>query len=63
MNSPAAALVGLDFTATNIREIRAALPEVRGLAVTLADRATRPGTRSNTYLSTRRALEALINSR
>ena len=48
---------------SDVREIRAALPEVRGLALTLADHAARPGARSNTYLSARGALQALINSR
>jgi hypothetical protein len=52
-------LVGLDFTPANIREIADAVPSARGLALTLAERATRGDARFHTYADAVRAIEAL----
>ena len=52
-------LVGLDFTPDNIQEIVAGVPSARGLAITLADRATRGDARFHTYAEAVRAIEGL----
>ncbi|GAA2606033.1 carbon-nitrogen hydrolase family protein [Paractinoplanes durhamensis] len=52
-------VVGLDFTAENVREILGALPHVRGLVLTLADHARRGGVRFHSYLDTLDTLQAL----
>ncbi len=55
-------LVGLDFTPANIREIAEAVPSARGLALTLAERATRGDARFHTCADAVRAIEALNNT-
>ncbi|GAA2598827.1 hypothetical protein GCM10010435_92840 [Winogradskya consettensis] len=52
-------VVGLDFTPGNVKEILAALPEVRGIALTLADKARRDGARWHRYGDVVRVLQAL----
>jgi hypothetical protein len=52
-------VVGLDFTPDNVREVLGALPHVRGLVLTLADRARRDGVRFHSYLDTLDTLRAL----
>ncbi|WP_143234597.1 hypothetical protein [Paractinoplanes atraurantiacus] len=51
-------LIGLDFTVDNIGEISAALPEVRGFAVTIGDGATRSGVHSHSYNQSLKVLQA-----
>jgi len=52
-------VVGLDFTPGNVREIREALPHVRGLVLTLAESARRGGARFHSYAGTVATLRAL----
>ncbi|GAA2533634.1 hypothetical protein [Winogradskya humida] len=52
-------VVGLNFTPGNVKEILAALPEVRGIALTLADRARRDDARWHRYGDAVRVLQAL----
>lgn len=52
-------LVGLDYTADNVREIIAALPRVRGLAFTLAGQARRGDARFHSYAGVLDTLRAL----
>jgi hypothetical protein len=52
-------LVGLDFSPRNVREIVGALPHVRGLSFTLADRTRRDGVRFHSYPETLSTLRAL----
>jgi hypothetical protein len=52
-------LVGLDYTPDNVREILGALPHVRGVVLTLADRARRGGVRFHSYRSALDTLRAL----
>jgi len=52
-------VVGLDFTPGNVREIRDSLPHVRGLVLTLAERARRKGVRFHSYADTVAVLRAL----
>ncbi|AGL18679.1 hypothetical protein [Actinoplanes sp. N902-109] len=52
-------LVGFDWTAGNVKDIVAALPEVRGMALTLAERARRPDARCHLYTDALRVLQAL----
>ena len=51
-------VVGLDFTPATVREIVAALPGVRGIALTLADRARRGDVHFHQYADAVRVLEA-----
>jgi len=51
-------LVGLDYTPDNTREIIGALPEVRGLALTLAEQGRRGDARFHRYADAVRVLEA-----
>ncbi|GAA3962088.1 hypothetical protein [Actinoplanes auranticolor] len=50
--------VGLDFTADNVREIVAALPSVRGIALTLAGQGRRSDARFHRYADAVRVLQA-----
>jgi hypothetical protein len=52
-------VVGFDFTADNVRDIVAALPGVRGIALTLAERARRTDARCHLYTDALRVLQAL----
>jgi hypothetical protein len=52
-------VVGLDFTADNVREIVVALPEVRGIALTLADKGRRGDVRFHRYADAVRVLQAV----
>ncbi|MCM4083520.1 hypothetical protein [Paractinoplanes hotanensis] len=52
-------LVGFDFTPGNVREIVGALPRVRGLVFTLAERAGRSGVHFHSYPQTLATLQAL----
>jgi hypothetical protein len=52
-------VVGLNYTPDNVREILGALPHVRGLVLTLADRTRRGGVRFHSYLDTLNTLQAL----
>jgi hypothetical protein len=52
-------VVGLNFTPYNVREILEALSHVRGLVLTLADRARRDGVRFHSYPDALDTLQAL----
>jgi hypothetical protein len=52
-------VVGLNFTPTNVREILHALPHVRGVVLTLAERTRRDGVRLHSYIDTLNTLQAL----
>jgi hypothetical protein len=52
-------LVGLDFTPGNIREIAEAVPSARGLAITLAEGATRGDARFHTFVQAAQVIEGL----
>jgi hypothetical protein len=51
-------VVGLDFTPDNVREIVAALPSVRGIALTLAEQGRRSDARFHRYADAVRVLSA-----
>jgi hypothetical protein len=52
-------LVGLDFARNNVREIKNALPHVRGLVFTLAERARRTGVHHHSYLDALTTVQTL----
>ncbi|WP_250002468.1 hypothetical protein [Actinoplanes sp. M2I2] len=52
-------IVGLDYTPGNVREIIDALPLVRGLVLTLAERANRSDVRFHSYAETLGVLRAM----
>jgi phosphoribosylanthranilate isomerase len=52
-------LVGLDFTPDNLHEIIAAIPQVRGIALTIAGKARRGDARFHSYADALRVLRTL----